>query len=93
MKNLLSAILHTNVSSLQLGLYLLIYRVTISLSLFFVHGLPKIADFDAEVASIPDPVGIGQYPSALIGVFANLVCPLFICMGLFTRAFILPILS
>lgn len=93
MKNLKLLFLASSISWGHLNLILLSYRLIISLSIFIVHGLPKISDFDTEVATIPDPIGIGQYPSALIGAFANLVCPIFISVGLFTRAFIIPILS
>ena len=83
----------TDLVDKRLDISLLAFRIFLSLSLIYVHGLPKIADFEAEVANIPDPFGFGAYPSAILAVVANIICPIFIIFGFLTRPAILPILA
>jgi len=92
MKNPLHTILQTRIDTFRLGAALLAYRLLLSASLFHTHGLPKVTDFEAEIAHIPDPFSFGQLPSALLAVFSNIVCPVFVAAGLFTRLAVLPIL-
>lgn len=74
-------------------LILLVFRVLICASLIYVHGIPKITDIEAEIANIPDPFGFGKESAAILAIFANIVCPVLIILGLFSRLATLPILA
>ncbi len=72
---------------------LLLFRVLVSVSMINTHGMKKILDFKGTVAHIPDPIGIGGEASAVMAIVANIVAPIFVILGLGTRAAILPILG
>ena len=72
---------------------LLFLRLSASFMLLYVHGWPKLADYSAELTRIEDPFGLGPELSLWVAIFAELVCPLFIAAGFFTRIATLPILA
>ncbi|WP_086869036.1 DoxX family protein [Kosakonia pseudosacchari] len=72
------------------GLFFL--RLTGSLLLLYVHGLPKVLHFSNELAHIEDPFGLGPWMSLLPAIFAEVVCPLLIIAGVATRLACLPII-
>ena len=73
------------------GLFFL--RLTGCLLLLHVHGLPKVFHFSEELTRIEDPFGLGPYMSLLPAIFAEVVCPVFILIGVFTRLACLPIIG
>ena len=83
----------TSFNTKRFNITLLVFRVLLSLSLVNTHGLKKVIHFEETLQHIPDPIGIGSELSAYIAIFSNIICPAFIIMGLFTRPFILPIVS
>jgi putative oxidoreductase len=70
---------------------LLFARITGSLLLLHVHGIPKIMHYQNELAHIDDPLGMGHTLTLLCALFAEVVCPVFIAIGLFTRLAALPV--
>ncbi|WP_044180026.1 DoxX family protein [Phytobacter massiliensis] len=72
---------------------LLFLRLTCSLLLLYVHGLPKVLHFNEELARIEDPFGFGPWMSLLPAILAEVVCPLFIILGIGTRLACLPIIG
>ncbi|MCW2293532.1 putative oxidoreductase [Pseudomonas sp. BIGb0408] len=72
---------------------LLFLRVSGSLLLLAVHGLPKLTNMQAELGSIEDPLGLGPVITLALALFAEVVCPLLIIFGPFTRLASLPILA
>ncbi|WP_298545804.1 DoxX family protein [uncultured Aquimarina sp.] len=90
---LIKAILNTSISQATLDWVLLGYRIAISLSILSIHGAKKIIHFEEEIIHIPDPFHMGGYVATIIAIFANVVCAIFIAMGLFTRFFALGALS
>ncbi|WP_343711121.1 DoxX family protein [Kosakonia radicincitans] len=72
------------------GLFFL--RLTGSLLLLYVHGLPKVFHFSEELTRIEDPFGLGPYMSLLPAIFAEVICPLFIMAGVATRLACVPII-
>ncbi|MEM7549899.1 MAG: DoxX family protein [Bacteroidota bacterium] len=90
---ILKYILQTEISESTKNLSLLIFRVTISISLFNTHGLKKIIHFEDTLNNIPDPLGMGSELSTFFAIFANVFCPLLIVLGVLTRLAIIPILS
>jgi putative oxidoreductase len=66
---------------------ILIFRVWVSLSLFWKHGIEKFERFSA-IANDPkslDPLHIGIVPTITWATFTDGICSLFIIIGLFTR--------
>ncbi|WP_263264279.1 DoxX family protein [Pseudomonas sp. RIT-PI-S] len=72
---------------------LLFWRVAGSLLVLHVHGLPKLLHWSREVLSIEDPFGLGAPLTLGLAVFAEVLCPLAIIAGVFTRLACLPLLS
>jgi putative oxidoreductase len=70
---------------------LLFQRVAGSLLLLQVHGLPKLMHFNAQLRLIEDPFGLGTGLTLCLAIFAEVVCPLLIMLGLCTRLACLPI--
>ena len=59
---------------------LLFLRVTASVLLLVVHGLPKVLHVP-EAAAIEDPFHLGRTLSILFAIFAEVVCPVFMIVG------------
>ncbi|UCJ14854.1 DoxX family protein [Pseudomonas sp. MM211] len=72
---------------------LLFLRVAGSLLLLAVHGLPKLLNIQTELDLIEDPLGLGPVVTLSLALFAEVVCPLLIILGPFTRLASLPILA
>jgi putative oxidoreductase len=60
--------------------------------LFYVHGWPKLVHLQAELVRIEDPFGLGAPLSLAAAIAAEVLCPVLIACGLFTRAASLPVL-
>lgn len=71
---------------------LLALRLLAAFALIRAHGLPKLLHLQETINHIPDPFGFGSTFSTFYAIFTNVVCALFVALGLFTRisaAFIL----
>lgn len=73
------------------GLFFL--RVSASLFLLGVHGLPKLLDYSAQLQVIEDPFHLGANVTLMLAIFAEVLCPLLIIAGVLVRLACLPILS
>ncbi|WP_350292642.1 DoxX family protein [uncultured Croceitalea sp.] len=93
MKTTIQRLLATHLSFERTSMGLLIFRIVLAISLLNTHGLKKILHFEETLQHIPDPFGFGSEFSTYFAIFANVVCPIFIIAGLFTRLAIIPILS
>lgn len=72
--------------------WLLLLRVGASAAML-THGFPKFTKlFEEGELSFADPIGIGEFPSLLLVIFAEFICPIFIILGYKTRYFCLPII-
>ena len=72
---------------------LLFLRVSSSAFLLGVHGLPKLLDYKTQLQTIEDPFHIGANVTLMLAIFAEVLCPVLIIVGLFVRLACLPILS
>ena len=79
-------------NDLAQSLGLLFLRVTGSLFLLWVHGLPKLLDFKAQLQLIEDPFHLGAHLTLILAIFAEVLCPLLIVAGVLARLACLPIL-
>lgn len=77
--------------SVPLGLLFL--RVSAALLLLQIHGLPKLLNWSAELQRIEDPFGLGATLTLALAVFAEVVCPLLLILGVFARLACLPVLA
>lgn len=76
----------------KIDLSLLILRIAGG-GLMLTHGVVKIAPLlGSEPIQFPDPIGLGATPSLLLTVFAEVVCAVFLILGLFTRLAAVPLL-
>jgi putative oxidoreductase len=64
---------------------LFVLRVWFGLLLFVKHGLDKAMNFNRLSAHFADPFHIGSTPSLLLVLLAEVVCPLLLVLGLWTR--------
>lgn len=71
---------------------LLFLRLAGTALLIYVHGLPKLMHFSAELQRIDDPLHLGRGVTLVLALFAEIVCPLLIAIGWMTRLATLPIL-
>ncbi|WP_277962688.1 DoxX family protein [Pseudomonas sp. RIT-To-2] len=67
-------------------------RVCGAVLLIAVHGLPKLVHFDHELQVIEDPFEMGAQLTLSLAIFAEVICPIGIILGLFTRLATLPVL-
>ncbi|AVH36325.1 LysR family transcriptional regulator [Pseudomonas monteilii] len=72
---------------------LLFMRVMAALLLLFIHGLPKLLDWSGELQRIEDPFGLGAPLTLGLAVFAEVVCPLLLLLGVAARLACLPVLA
>jgi putative oxidoreductase len=69
---------------------LLFLRVFGSLLVIYIHGLPKIVHWETELQVIDDPLHIGRSITLLCAIFAEVICPMAIIIGVYTRLACLP---
>ena len=72
---------------------LLYLRWSGCLLLLWVYGLPKLLNSSHELTVIEDPFHLGAVPTLSLAIFAEVLCPLPIMLGVLTRLACLPILS
>ncbi|MFK0034594.1 DoxX family protein [Pseudomonas monteilii] len=72
---------------------LLFMRVMAALLLLFIHGLPKLLNWSGELQRIEDPFGLGAPLTLGLAVFAEVVCPLLLLLGIAARLSCLPVLA
>ena len=75
------------------ALALLFMRVSAALLLLQVHGLPKLLHWQSELKHIEDPFGLGAAPTLALAVFAEVLCPLLLILGVFARLACLPVIA
>ena len=72
---------------------MLFFRIAISLQIMVVHGLKKLGIGVAEVEHVPNPLHLPVAINQLFATAANLVFPVLVALGLFTRLAVLPTLA
>lgn len=72
---------------------LLFMRVMAALLLLFIHGLPKLLNWSTELQRIEDPFGLGAPLTLGLAVFAEVVCPVLLILGVAARLACLPVLA
>ncbi|HEN8801538.1 TPA: DoxX family protein, partial [Pseudomonas putida] len=72
---------------------LLFMRVMAAVLLLSIHGLPKLLHWSDELQRIEDPFGLGPSLTLGVAVFAEVVCPLLLLLGVAARLACLPVLA
>jgi putative oxidoreductase len=70
----------------------LIIRLFVGIIMLVQHGLPKLIDYNSKKNVFPDPLGISSELSLALVVFAEVICSVFIILGLKTRLSSIPLL-
>lgn len=71
---------------------LLVLRVCTAVLVILIHGLPKLMHWQAEMQHIDDPLHLGGAITLACALFAEIICPVLIIVGLWTRLACLPML-
>lgn len=71
---------------------LLFLRCSAGAFLLLVHGLPKLLNFQQQLALIEDPFHMGARLTLLLAIATEVLCPLLIIAGVLVRLACLPIL-
>ncbi|MEM5310152.1 DoxX family protein [Paraburkholderia sp. JHI869] len=71
---------------------LLFLRVSASLLVLLVHGLPKALHMKSQLGEIEDPLHLGTAFTLGFAIFAEVVCPVLMILGIATRLAAVPIL-
>ena len=93
MLNLLRRLLAPVPTPALLDAGLLLFRVLFGLTLLRVHGWDKMAHYAEEVASIPDPLGLGGPATMVFAIASDVVGAVLVVLGLVTRPAALLILG
>lgn len=70
-----------------------LFRFLVSAELIVVHGLKKIGVGIAQAEVVPNPFGLPDAVNQILATGANLICPLFVILGFFTRLAAIPIVA
>ncbi len=64
---------------------LLLLRLWLGLSMFFLHGLDKLIHFGGKASKFPDLLGLGSTSALALAVFAEVFCSAMLVLGLLSR--------
>tara|TARA_B100000886_G_C20202608_1_gene398989 strand:+ start:226 stop:606 length:381 start_codon:yes stop_codon:yes gene_type:complete len=70
----------------------LILRLSLGLTMLLAHGVPKLVNFTTNSTSFPDPLGVSPKLSLLLTIFAEVVCSIFLILGLKVRITLIPLI-
>ena len=79
----------THYSAKSVNVSLLIMRIGIAL-LMFTHGIPKIGKLSEDPVQFMDLLGLGATFSLCLAIFGEVICSLFVMLGLGTRLAVIP---
>lgn len=71
---------------------LLILRLFVAITMLASHGWGKMMKLIAGDTGFADVFGMGETASLILAVFAEVLCSLFLALGLFTRASLIPLI-
>lgn len=80
----------TKIAELPAAIALLLLRLG-SGAMMLVHGWNKFMNVGTLKAKFPDPFGWGSDVSLYLTLFAELICPVLLILGLITRIAALPL--
>ena len=81
----IASILRLDFLPTSTDLALLLLRLWFGGSLLFLHGWGKFMDRNKLFSTFPDPLGVGHQTSYVLALFGEVVFPILLIIGLFTR--------
>ncbi|MEN8805820.1 MAG: DoxX family protein [Wenyingzhuangia sp.] len=76
-----------------INLSMLLLRITLGLTMIYLHGLPKLNTlFSGTQIKFANPFGLGAMASLSLVVFAEVICSVLLVLGLLTRLSLLPLI-
>jgi putative oxidoreductase len=69
----------------------LILRLALGM-IMLPHGFSKLMSFATQSGTFADPFHIGSTPSLCLTIFAEVLCSVFVILGLFTRFACIPLI-
>jgi len=93
MKKIIIQILQSDLGTPLYNFAILFFRVAVATELIVVHGLKKLGIGVAVAEVIPNPLGFPEAFNSAFAIAANVYLPVFVVLGLFTRAAALPALA
>lgn len=72
---------------------LFIFRVLLSLEIIYAHGLKKLGIGVAQAEQVPNPLHLPEALNSTFATAANILFPILVILGLFTRLAVLPVLA
>lgn len=92
MKQLIKKSFNSDTTQINISKALLILRIAIG-GMMLTHGLGKLTMlFGSEPIQFLDPLGIGLTVSLVLAVFAEVVCSIFLILGILTRIAAIPLI-
>ena len=91
-KKILAFLFHTNHASLE-SFATLLLRIGVSMSMMYLHGLPKLYSYIDGNFEFYDLFSIGSEYSLLLAIFAEVFCSILLILGLFTRLSVIPLIT
>ncbi|MFL9482029.1 DoxX family protein [Chitinophagaceae bacterium LWZ2-11] len=85
-------ILSVNYSQTAFNIAMLCIRLSFGLLIMVNHGLVKLMHFSEMQVTFYNFMGLGPRISLGLAIFAELICSLFVVIGLFTRLSVIPLL-
>jgi putative oxidoreductase len=79
-------------SDTAFNIAMLAMRLCFGLMMLFNNGIYKMTHFASEQQGFYDPLGIGSRWSLILVIFAEVFCSIFLVLGLFTRAALIPLI-
>ncbi|MFL5808817.1 MAG: DoxX family protein [Flavisolibacter sp.] len=85
-------ILNVNEGSKATDLAILVARVAIA-AMMLTHGLPKMMQlFSGDAVQFPSVLGLSEYASLSLAVFAEVFCSILLLTGFATRLAVVPLI-
>ena len=69
-----------------------ILRLSLGGTMLIAHGLPKLLNFSTKSSTFPDPLGVSPKLSLSLTIFSEVICSLFIILGLKVRLTSIPLI-
>lgn len=85
-------ILSIKYSAATFNFSMLFLRVVFGLLMLVKHGYDKMMKFSSLETQFYSFLGLGSKTSLVLAIFAEVLCALFIVMGLFTRLAVIPLI-
>lgn len=82
----------TRVSSSSLNWGLLLFRFCLGFLMIINHGWMKIVNYETLKLDFFNFIGLGSHISLILTLFAEILCALFLILGLYTRLALIPLI-